>query len=66
MHTGRASALWATHSGLGTISTEFVYSGCWHLDNGATSKFDDVLHEHGGLPHVLPLAVNLKFVLLDN
>ena len=23
------------------------------------SKFDDALLEHGGLPHVLPLAVNL-------
>ena len=25
--------------------------------NSAISKFDDVLLEHGGLPHVLPLAV---------
>ena len=32
---------------------------------GATSKFDDVLLEHGELPHVLPLADHLKFVLLD-
>ena len=24
--------------------------------------FDDVLLDHGGLPHVLPLPVNLKFV----
>ena len=31
------------------------------VDNGATSKFDDVLFEHGGLLHVLPLAVHLKF-----
>ena len=29
------------------------------FDNGATSKIDDVLTEHGGLLHVLPLAVNL-------
>ena len=28
-------------------------------------KFDDVLLEHGGLPHVLPVAVHLKFVLLE-
>ena len=39
--------------------------GCWHFDNSAISKFDDVLLEHGGLPHVLPLAVHLKFVLLE-
>ena len=40
--------------------TEFVYPGCWHyFDNGAIRKFDDVLLEHGGLPHVLPLAVQL-------
>ena len=31
------------------------------FDNVATSKFDDVLFEHSGLPHVLPLAVHLKF-----
>ena len=30
---------------------------CWHFDNGATWKIDDVLIEHGGLPHILPLAV---------
>ena len=30
--------------------TEFVYPG-------RRSKIDDVLLEHGGLPHVLPLAV---------
>ena len=30
-----------------------------HFDNDATSKFDDVLTEHGGLPHVLPIAVYL-------
>ena len=33
--------------------------------NSAISKFDDVLLEHRGLPHVLPLAVSLKFVLLE-
>ena len=50
---------------VGPSCTEFVYPGCWHFDNGAISKFDDVLLEHGGLPHVLPLAVHLKFVWLD-
>ena len=29
------------------------------FDNDATSKIDDVLTEHGGLLHVLPLAVHL-------
>ena len=36
--------------------------GCWHFDKGATTKFDDVLTEHGGLTHVLPLAVHLGFI----
>ena len=40
-----------------SCSTEFVYE----FDNGATSKIDDVLTDHGGLLHVLPLAVHLKF-----
>ena len=31
------------------------------LDAGATSKFDDVLLDHGVLPHVLPLAVQQEF-----
>ena len=39
--------------------TTFVYPGCGHFDKGATSKIDDVLIEHGGLPHDLPLAVHL-------
>ena len=30
-------------------------------ENGATSKIDDVLTGHGGLPHILPLAVHLRF-----
>ena len=50
---------------VGPSCTEFVYPECWHFDNGAISKFDDVLLEHGGLPHVLSLAVQLKFVWLD-
>ena len=35
------------------------------LMNDETSKIDDVLTEHGGLLHVLPLAVHLNFFLLD-
>ena len=34
---------------------------CWHFDNDETRKIDDVLNEHGGLLHVLPLAVQLHF-----
>ena len=33
------------------------------FDNGGTGKIDDVLIEHGGLPHVLPLSVQLTFGL---
>ena len=43
------------------VCTTFVYPGCGHFDKGATRKIDDVLIEHGGLPHVLPLAVQLDF-----
>ena len=43
--------------------TEFVYPGCWHFDNGATSKFVDDLLEHGGLPHVISLVVHLVFLV---
>ena len=50
---------------VGPSCNEFVHPGFWHFDNDAISKFDDVLLEHGGLPHVLPLAVHLKFVWLD-
>ena len=32
--------------------------------NDATSKIDDVLTEHDGLLHVLPLAVHLRFIFL--
>ena len=35
------------------------------MNSDATSKIDDVLTEHGGLLHVLPLAVHLIFILLD-
>ena len=50
---------------LGPFCTEFVYPGCLHCDNGATSRIDDALYEHGGLLNVLPLAVHLKFYLGD-
>ena len=33
--------------------------------NDARSKIDNILTEHGGLLHVLPLDVNLRFFLLD-
>ena len=36
-------------------------AGCWHFDNGATSKNDDALTEHDVLLCVLPLAVHLTF-----
>ena len=45
----------------GPSCTEFVYPECWHFDNDAASKIEDVLTEHGGLLHVLPLAVHLKY-----
>ena len=38
-----------------------VHSGCWHFDKAATSKIDDVFIEHGGLPYVLPFAVQVEF-----
>ena len=41
---------------VGPASTEFVYPGCWHFDNGATRKIDDNLTEHGGLLYVISLA----------
>ena len=35
----------------------------WPFENGALSKIDDVLAEDGGLLHVLPLTVHLKFFM---
>ena len=32
-----------------------------HFDNGATSKIDDVLFEHGRLLYILPLADCLTY-----
>ena len=45
----------------GPSCTEFVYPECWHFDNDAISKIDDVLTEHGGLLHILPPTVYLRF-----
>ena len=45
----------------GPFCTKFVYPRCWHFDNGKKRKINVVLTEHGGLPHVLPLAVFLGF-----
>ena len=50
---------------IGHSYTEFVYPGCWHFDNGATRKIDDVLLEHDGLPHVLNLAEVEGTILKD-
>ena len=49
----------------GHTCTEYAYPECHHFDNDATGKIDDVLTEHGGLLHVLPLAVHPEFFLLD-
>ena len=37
------------------------YSGCLLFDYDATSKIYDVLTEHVGLLHVLPITVHLRF-----
>ena len=42
-----------------------LVGGPQDFDNGASSKIDDVLAEDGGLLHVLPLAVHLKFFMTD-
>ena len=39
---------------MGPSCNELVYPGCWHFDNGAASKIDNVLIEDGELPHNLP------------
>ena len=64
MDTANSNSAGLFHNGrsaFGPSCTEFVYPGCWHFDNGATSKIEDVLTEHGGLLHVLPFAVHLKY-----
>ena len=47
----------------GPSCTELVYLGYWHFDNGTTSKVDELLLDHVGIPHVLPLAVQLEFLV---
>ena len=37
----------------------------WWKNDGATSKINDILIEHGELPHVLSLPVHLKFSLFE-
>ena len=46
---------------MGTLYLVLPSTNLSSLDAGILSKFDDVLLEHGGLPHVLPLAVHLEF-----
>ena len=43
----------------------FVYLECWHFNNGASGKIDEVLNEDGRLRHVLLHAVQLNFFLMD-
>ena len=49
------------HLILPALNLFILDAGILLTDNGATSKIDDVLIEHGGLLHVLPLIVHLKF-----
>ena len=50
---GEMGDLHLVHPALNLSILDFL-----NADNGPTSKFDDVLLEHGGLPCVLPLAVH--------
>ena len=47
---------WETYIWFHPALNKYVYPGCSHFDNGATSKIDDVLFEHGRLLYILPLA----------
>ena len=47
---------WETYIWFHPALNKYVYPGCSHFDNGATSKIDDVLFEHGGLLYILSLA----------
>ena len=38
---------------------QFIFYEFWHFDKGATSIFDDVLHDHVEVLQVPPLAVHL-------
>ena len=65
MHTGKASlADYVIRNSANlfhiVFNIEFVYPECWHFDNDVTNKIDDDLSEHGGLFHVLPIAVHLS------
>ena len=42
---------------------EFIFYVFWDFDKGVTSIFNDVLHDHVEVLHVLPLAVHLGMVL---
>ena len=44
----------------------FRYSFRWAFFNGPKRKIDDVLLEHVGLPHVIPLIVHLGMEQLPN
>ena len=46
---------------VGVVGPQNFCGSPWHFDDCASSKIDDVLTEDGGLLHVLPLAVHLKF-----
>ena len=50
-------------STFGLSCTKFVYPGCWHFDDDITSKIDDDLTEHGGIPHT-PGDVKIHSLLL--
>ena len=47
---------WETYIWFHPALNKYVYPGCSHFDNGATSKIDDVFFEHGRLLYILPLA----------
>ena len=47
---------WETYIWFHPALNKYVYPGCSHFDNGATSKIDDVLFEHGRLLYILPLT----------
>ena len=47
------------------ISANFIFHVRWNFDKGATSNFDNILHDHDGLPHVPLLTVHLVMVLIS-
>ena len=46
---------------MSTMHHRFQFRYFWHFNTDAACKIDDVLPEHGGLLHVIPLAVKLRF-----